>query len=76
MEHTLRKPVESRRAYVQRRKTIVLAMMLALGLALAIAFLMIGCGSATSATTRALPATPPHVSSFEPSPPAAARSAQ
>jgi hypothetical protein len=57
MEHTLRKPVESRRAYAQRRKTIVWGMILALGLALAIAILMIGCSSGPNATTTSTSAT-------------------
>jgi uncharacterized protein YceK len=58
MEHTLRKPVESRRAYAQRRKTIALGMILALGLALAITILMIGCGSATNTTSSTTSSTP------------------
>lgn len=60
MEHFLRKPVESRRAYHQRRKAIVLGMLLALMLAAALAVLLIGCGGGTPTTvTRpALPAVP------------------
>ena len=58
MEHTLRKPVESRHAYAQRRKTIALGVILALGLALAIAILMIGCSSGTNATTNSTSSTP------------------
>jgi uncharacterized protein GlcG (DUF336 family) len=58
MEHLLRKPVESRRAYAQRRKTIVLGMILALGLALAIAILMIGCSSGTNTTSSSTSSTP------------------
>ncbi|MGB7846375.1 MAG: hypothetical protein WBL63_12225 [Candidatus Acidiferrum sp.] len=42
MEHILRKPVESRRAYQQRRKTIIWGMLLAMGIAVAMAVLMVG----------------------------------
>jgi hypothetical protein len=59
MEHVLRKPVESRHAYEQRRKTLVFGMILALSLALALAFVLIGCGSVTSASGGS--ATPPPV---------------
>ncbi len=48
MEHVLREPVESRRAYEQRRKTLAFGMILALSLALALAFVLIGCGRVTS----------------------------
>ncbi len=41
MEHALRKPVESRRAYDQRRKTLAFAVVLALSLAAALAFVLI-----------------------------------
>jgi uncharacterized protein GlcG (DUF336 family) len=58
MEHVLRKPVESSRAYQQRRKTIVLAMFLALSIAAALTVLLVGCGGVTST-----PATPPPVAS-------------
>jgi hypothetical protein len=42
MEHILRKPIESRGAYQQRRNTMVLAMVLSLGIAVALAILMLG----------------------------------
>lgn len=42
MEHALRKPVESRRAYKQRRNTIALGMILTLLLAAAMTILLIG----------------------------------
>jgi hypothetical protein len=42
MEHVLRKPVESSRAYAQRRKAIVGGVILAIGVALALAVLMVG----------------------------------
>jgi uncharacterized protein GlcG (DUF336 family) len=45
MEHFLRRPVESRRAYAQRRKTIVWGMLLAMGIAIALTILMVGCGN-------------------------------
>jgi hypothetical protein len=44
MEHALRKPVESRRAYNQRRKAIAFGMIVALMLAAAMAILLVGCG--------------------------------
>jgi len=47
MEHALRRPVESQRAYKQRRKTIAWGMILALGIAAALAVLIVGCGSVT-----------------------------
>ena len=48
MEHVLRKHMESRHAYEQRRKTLAFGVVLALSLALALAFVLIGCGSVTS----------------------------
>lgn len=44
MEHVLRRPVESRRAYEHRRKTLVFGTILALSIAAALAVLLIGCG--------------------------------
>ena len=41
-EHALRKPVESRRAYKQRKNTVALGMILALLLAAALAVLLAG----------------------------------
>ena len=58
MEHVLRKPVESRRAYAQRRKTIAWAMFLALGIAAALAALLAGCGGNSVATTTNPVSTP------------------
>jgi uncharacterized protein GlcG (DUF336 family) len=58
MEHTLRRPVESRRAYAQRRKTIALGMILALGLATALAVLLVGCGGTSAANTSGATVTP------------------
>ena len=42
MEHVLRKPVESRRAYTQRRRTLAFATALALAMAAALAILLAG----------------------------------
>jgi hypothetical protein len=44
MEHALRKPAESRRAYKQRRKAIAFGMIVALTAAAAMAILLVGCG--------------------------------
>jgi uncharacterized protein GlcG (DUF336 family) len=52
--HTLRKPVESRRALRQRKKTLALGIFLAFGIAGALAMLLIGCGGGNSA-----PVAPP-----------------
>jgi uncharacterized protein GlcG (DUF336 family) len=56
--HTLRRPVESRRALQQRSKTVMLGVCLALGIALALAMLIIGCGVGTSAPVVPPPVTP------------------
>src|SRR3984893_14204743 len=63
MEHILRKPVESRRAYKQRRKAIVFGIILALGITVALVVLLAGCGGGSSTgasggTTVTSPATP------------------
>ena len=42
MEHAVRKPVQSRRAYRQRKNTIALVMILALMLAAAMEVLLVG----------------------------------
>jgi hypothetical protein len=42
MEHILRRPVESRHAYEQRRKTLAFGMILALSVAAALAFVLMG----------------------------------
>jgi len=59
MEHTLRKPVESRHAYRQRRKTIAFGMVLALGLAAALAVLLIGCGGIVTTPSNTDPSPDP-----------------
>jgi uncharacterized protein GlcG (DUF336 family) len=58
MEHSLRKPVESSRAYNQRRKFVALAMLLALALAVALAIILLGCGGSPAASK---PDPPPPV---------------
>jgi len=55
MEHTIRKPVESQRAYEQRRKTIVWGIILALGLAAALAVLIVGCGGVAPSSSGSTP---------------------
>jgi uncharacterized protein GlcG (DUF336 family) len=54
--HTLRKPVESRRALQQQQEMLALGVFLALGIAGALVMLMIGCGGGSSTTL-----TPPPV---------------
>ena len=58
MEPILRKSVESRRAYQQRRKAVAFGMIVALLLAGALLVLLIGCGGGSS---NAMPAAPPPV---------------
>jgi len=60
MEHFLRRPLESRQAYRQRRKLIVLGMILAMVLAGALAVLLLGCGGGTptSVSRPPLPTVP------------------
>jgi uncharacterized protein GlcG (DUF336 family) len=52
--HSLRRPVQSRRALAQRRKMLALGAVLAIGIATALAFLLMGCGGGSST-----PASPP-----------------
>jgi uncharacterized protein GlcG (DUF336 family) len=52
--HSLRRPVESRRALAQRRKMLAMGAVLAIGIALALAFLLMGCGGGSST-----PVSPP-----------------
>jgi len=61
MEHILRKPVVSRRAYRQRRQVLAFGMVLALAIAGALAVLLIGCGGSppTTVTRPPLPSVPP-----------------
>lgn len=57
----VRKQITARRAYSERRKTLAVSMLLALGLAVALAVLMIGCGSVSSTSP-----PPPPVSASAP----------
>src|SRR6202171_2236290 len=54
--HRLRKPVESRRALQQRKKTLALGIFLSSGIAGVLAMLLLGCGGGSSA-----PVTPPPI---------------
>ena len=58
--HTLRKPVESRRALQQRNKTLALGVFLAVGIALALAMIIAGCGGGSTT-----PITPPPVTAVQ-----------
>jgi len=58
--HTLQKPVESRRALQQRKKTLALGIFLAFGIAGVHAMLFIGCAGGSSA-----PVTPPPVAAVQ-----------
>jgi uncharacterized protein GlcG (DUF336 family) len=58
--HTLRKPVESRRALRQRNRTMALGIFLALGIALALVMIIAGCGGGSSA-----PVVPPPVAAVQ-----------
>src|SRR5271156_3560837 len=60
-EHSIRRPVASRRALVQRRKTLVLGILLTLGIAGVLALLLVGCGSVSSTQT-----SPPPVAAVQP----------
>ncbi|HEX4542223.1 MAG TPA: heme-binding protein [Candidatus Acidoferrum sp.] len=55
--HKLRKPVESRHVLQQRKRFLVLGVVLALGIAGALVFLLVGCGGGNSAPI-SLPAIP------------------
>jgi uncharacterized protein GlcG (DUF336 family) len=59
--HTLRKPVESRYALRQRRKTLALGILLAFGIAAALMMMLIGCGVGTNT-----PVVPPPVAAVQP----------
>jgi uncharacterized protein GlcG (DUF336 family) len=62
--HTLRKPVESRRALQARQRTLALGIVLAAGIAGALMMLLIGCGGG-SGTTPALPPPVPTVQALQ-----------
>jgi uncharacterized protein GlcG (DUF336 family) len=59
--HTLRRPVESRRALRHRKKMLALGVFLALGIAGALVMLLVGCGSGMNA-----PVVPPPVTAVQP----------
>jgi uncharacterized protein GlcG (DUF336 family) len=56
--HSLRRPVESHRALAQRKKTLALAFVLAIGIAVALGFLLAGCGGGSSGAAAAVVVTP------------------
>lgn len=58
MEHTIHRQIESRRAYQQKRRVVGFAMVLALILSVALAFLLMGCGTATPASSGGSTPTP------------------
>src|SRR5271168_106779 len=60
-EHSIRRPVASRRALEQRRKTQLLGILLTLGIAGVLALLLVGCGSVSSTQT-----SPPPVAAAQP----------
>jgi len=62
LEHAIRRPIESRRAYEQRRKTLGFAMVLALIVSIALLVLMVGCGTTTTLSGGGV--TPPPVSAL------------
>jgi uncharacterized protein GlcG (DUF336 family) len=59
-ERHLRKPVAARRALEQRKKTLALGILLALGVAGVLALLLVGCGGG-----KATPIAPPPVASVQ-----------
>ena len=61
--HTLRRPVQSRRALQQRQKTLALGVALAVGIAGALAMLLIGCGGGSS--TSVVPPPAPAVQALQ-----------
>lgn len=58
MEHILRKPMESQRAYQRRRKILAWGIVLALSLAVILGALLAGCGGGTSTSVVTPPAPP------------------
>jgi len=60
-EHSIRRPVASRRALEQRRKTLLLGILLTLGLAGVLALLLVGCGGGSSTQP-----PPPPVAAVQP----------
>ncbi len=60
-EHSIRRPVASRRALEQRRKTLLVGILVTLGLAGILALLLVGCGGGSSTQP-----PPPPVASVQP----------
>lgn len=60
-KHRLKKPMESRRVFQQRQRTLGLGILLALGIAGVLAMLMIGCGGASNT-----PVAPPVIPAVQP----------
>jgi uncharacterized protein GlcG (DUF336 family) len=60
-EHSIRRPVASRRALEQRKKTLLLGILLTLGLAGVLALLLVGCGGGSSTQP-----PPPSVAAAQP----------
>jgi uncharacterized protein GlcG (DUF336 family) len=60
-EHSIRRPVASRRALEQRQKTLLLGILVALGLAGVLALLLVGCGGGSS-----MQPSPPPVAAVQP----------
>lgn len=54
-EHSIRKPVASRHALRQRRKTLALGFLLAVGIAGVLAFLLVSCGGGSSTPAVTIP---------------------
>jgi uncharacterized protein GlcG (DUF336 family) len=59
--HSIRRPVASRRALEQRQKTLLLGILLTLAIAGVLALLLVGCGGGSST-----PAPPPPVATVQP----------
>lgn len=62
MEYVIRKAIESRRAYEQRRRTLAIAILCSLAVAVALAVILVGCGG--TAATQILTPPPPAVSAL------------
>jgi uncharacterized protein GlcG (DUF336 family) len=60
-EHSIRRPVAARRALEQRKKTLAVGILLALGIAGILALLLVGCGGGSST-----PPAPPPVAAVQP----------
>lgn len=60
-EHSIRRPVAAHRALERRRKTLAVAILLALGVAGVLALLLVSCGGGSTA-----PVSPPPVAAVEP----------